>query len=144
MRCYYHPHRYAVAQCPDCGKGLCKECASKYQRPICKSCNEKRGRDDLKNYSKPLFVCTIMFGIGCLIGSSMGEDAIIMGYLFTCIYGGWSIVGMFFQNIFVSLDAHSIFMYYALRIIFSAIIGVFATPIFLGYCIYKIIQTKTK
>ena len=144
MRCYYHPHRYAVAQCPDCGKGLCKECASKYQRPICKSCNEKRGRNDLKNYSKPLFVCTIMFAIGCLIGSSMGEDAIIMGYLFTCIYGGWSIVGMFFQNIFVSLDAHSIFMYYALRIIFSAIIGVFATPIFLGYCIYKIIQTKTK
>ena len=144
MRCYYHPHRYAVAQCPDCGKGLCKECASKYQRPICKSCNEKRGRDDLKNYSKQLFVCTIMFAIGCLIGSSMGEDAIIMGYLFTCIYGGWSIVGMFFQNIFVSLDAHSIFMYYALRIILSAIIGVFATPIFLGYCIYKIIQTKTK
>lgn len=144
MRCYYHPHRYAVAQCPDCGKGLCKECASKYQRPICKSCNDKRGRDDIKNYSKPLLVCAIMFAIGCLAGSSLEGDAIIVGYLFTCIYGGWSIVSMFFQNIFVSLDAHSIFMYYAIKILLSAVIGVFATPIFLGYCIYKIIKTKSK
>ena len=144
MRCYYHPHRYAVAQCPDCGKGLCKECASRYQKPICKSCNDIRGKNEIKDYSKPLFVCTVMFIIGCLVGSGLGWDAILMGYLFTCIYGGWSIVGMFFSNIFVTLDLNSIVLYYGLRIVLSAVIGIFATPIFLGYCIYKIIKTKQK
>lgn len=144
MRCYYHPHRYAVAQCPDCGKGLCKECASRYQKPICKSCNDIRGKNEIKDYSKPLFVCAAMFIIGCLVGSGLGGDAILMGYLFTCIYGGWSIVGMFFSNIFVTLDLNSIVLYYGLRIVLSAVIGIFATPIFLGYCIYKIIKTKQK
>ena len=144
MRCYYHPHRYAVAQCPDCGKGLCKECASRYQKPICKSCNDQRGKNEIKEYSKPLAICTVMFIIGCIVGSGLGEDAILMGYLFTCIYGGWSIVSMFFSNIFVTLDLHSIVLYYGLRIVLSAVIGIFATPIFLGYCIYKIIKTKQK
>lgn len=144
MRCYYHPHRYAVAQCPDCGKGLCKECASRYQKPICKSCNDIRGKNEIKDYSKPLFVCAAMFIIGCFVGSGLGGEAILMGYLFTCIYGGWSIVGMFFSNIFVTLDLNSIVLYYGLRIVLSAVIGIFATPIFLGYCIYKIIKTKQK
>lgn len=144
MNCYYHPLRPAVAQCPDCGKGLCKECASKYVKPICKECNDKRGKNEITNYSKPLIVCAIMFVIGCMVGSGLGEDAFLMGYLFTCIYGGWSIVGMFFSNIFISLDLHSIFIYYGLRIILSAVIGIFATPIFLGYCIFKIFKTAHK
>lgn len=144
MRCYYHPHRYAVAQCPDCGKGLCKECASKFKKPICRECNKQRGKDDIKSYAKPLVVCFIMFIIGYLFGNSLGEDALLMGYIFTCIYGGWSIVNMFFANIFISLDLHSILMYYGLKIVLSAVIGVFATPVFLGYCIYKIIRTLLK
>ena len=134
----------AQVKCPDCGKGLCKECASRYQKPICKSCNDIRGKNEIKDYSKPLFVCAAMFIIGCFVGSGLGGEAILMGYLFTCIYGGWSIVGMFFSNIFVTLDLNSIVLYYGLRIVLSAVIGIFATPIFLGYCIYKIIKTKQK
>lgn len=144
MNCYYHPTQPAVAQCPDCGKGLCKVCASKYEKPICPECNSKRGKTDIKSYSRPLIVCAIMFIVGCFIGNGLGDDAVLMGYLFTCIFGGWSIVGMFFSNIFISLDLHSIVFYYGLRILLSAIIGVFTTPVFLIYCIYKIIRTATK
>lgn len=144
MNCYYHPSRPAVAQCPDCGKGLCRECASKYEKPICPECNDKRGKGAIKSYSKPLIVCAFMFAIGCLIGKSLGDSPYIMGYIFTCIYGGWSIVEMFFSNIFISLDLHSIIFYYGLKAMLAMIAGIFATPIFLGYCIFKLIQNARK
>ena len=144
MNCYYHPNRPVVAQCPDCGKGLCPECASKYEKPICAECNEKRGRNEQRDYLKPLIICSILFAVGCVVGVRMGETSTLMGYIFTCIYGGWSIVAMFFSNIFVSLNIQSIIFYYGLRIILSIIVGVFATPIFLGYCVFKLIQLKTR
>lgn len=144
MNCYYHPHRRAVAQCPDCGKGLCKDCASQYQQPICSECNNKRSREGLKAYITPLIVCLLLFALGYIVGSSFGESPFIMGYIFTCIYGGWSIVGMIFSNIFVSMNIQSIIFYYGLRILLSVIVGVFTTPIHLIYCIYKIIENRTK
>lgn len=146
MNCYYHPSRPAVAQCPDCGKGLCRECASKYEKPICTECNNKRGKNATITYAKPLIVCAILFVVGCLVGKSFGfgDEPAIMGYIFTCVYGGWSIVNMFFANIFISLDLHSIIFYYGLKIMLSMIVGIFATPIFLGYCIYKIIHEAMK
>ena len=146
MNCYYHPSRPAVAQCPDCGKGLCRECASKYEKPICTECNNKRGKNATITYAKPLIVCAILFVVGCLVGKSFGfgDEPAIMGYIFTCVYVGWSIVNMFFANIFISLDLHSIIFYYGLKIMLSMIVGIFATPIFLGYCIYKIIHEAMK
>lgn len=139
MNCYYHPTRPAVAQCPDCGKGLCYSCASKYRMPICTDCNKARGKNEMLAYLRPIIVCVIMFFIGCLIGGG-SENPVFIGYIFTCIYGGWSIVNMFFSNIFVTLDFHSIILYYGLKVFFSIVIGVFTTPIFLGYCIYKLIR----
>ena len=144
MNCYYHPDRPAVAQCPDCGKGLCRECASKFEKPICPECNGKRGKDDIKTYSKPLIVCAICFVVGCLIGKGFGDTPFIMGYIFTCIFGGWSIVDMFFRNIFISLDLHSIVFYYGLKAFLAMLTGIVATPVFLGYCIYKLIYTAKK
>lgn len=144
MNCYYHPHRPAVANCPDCGKDLCHECASLYEQPICKNCNDKRKKDEIKSYSKPLIVCAILFVIGSVSGSGIGEDPILVGYIFTCIYGGWSVVSLLFSNIFIPLNFHSIFVYYSIRIIFSVLLGIFTTPIFLGYCIYKIVKAYKK
>ena len=142
MNCYYHPNRRAVAQCPDCGKGLCRECASRYEKPICMNCNEKRGREGLKTYAMPLVVCALLFGLGCLLGGRMGEMPLIVGYIFTCVYGGWNVVGLLFSNIFISLNMQSIIFYYGLRILLSVIVGVFTTPIYLGYCLFKIIQLQ--
>lgn len=146
MNCFYHPDRPAVAQCPDCGKGLCRECASKFEKPICTACNDKRGKSAMMNYAKPLVACAIFFLVGCLVGKSagFGDAPAIMGYIFTCIYGGWSIVNMFFANIFISLDLHSIVIYYGLKIMLAMIVGVFTTPIFLGYCLYKVIRELIK
>ena len=38
MKCYYHEDRDAVATCQNCGKGLCKECASKHIPCYCPDC----------------------------------------------------------------------------------------------------------
>lgn len=37
MKCFYHENKDAVGQCKNCGKGLCKECITKYQN-ICQDC----------------------------------------------------------------------------------------------------------
>lgn len=46
MKCYYHPEEEAVGQCVDCGKFLCKECASKYKPVLCDDCYETRRRNN--------------------------------------------------------------------------------------------------
>ena len=38
MKCYNHPERDAIAQCGGCGKGLCEECAKKWNPHICDDC----------------------------------------------------------------------------------------------------------
>ena len=38
MNCYFHVDQPAVAQCNVCGKGLCKECATKYDMVVCDDC----------------------------------------------------------------------------------------------------------
>lgn len=139
MNCYYHPDRPTVSQCPDCGKGLCYECAGRNIRPICPDCNKNRGKNDLVSYLRPICGIIILYFLGCIFGSWVGETPSLMGYLFTCIYGGWSIVTRFFSNIFVSLNMHSLFMYYGIRILCAAIIGIFATPIYLVYCIVMVV-----
>lgn len=143
MNCFYHPSRPAVAHCPDCGKGLCSECAAKFEKPICPECNGKRGKNDLRKYSKPLIICAIMFIVGCFVGKGVTNEPFLTGYVFTCIYGGWSIAGTFFNNILITLDKESILLYYGLKIVLAAVVGIFATPVYLCYCIYKLIRTVT-
>lgn len=41
MNCYFHVEQPAVTQCSICGKGLCKECASKYKDVVCDDCIAK-------------------------------------------------------------------------------------------------------
>lgn len=98
----------------------------------------------MTSYSKPLVICAVLFVAGCLVGNGLGDSSVMMGYIFTCVYGGWSIVDMFLSNIFISLDMHSIISYYGLKIMLAAIIGIFATPVFLGYCMYKVIREALK
>ena len=143
MHCFYHPRRPAVAQCPDCGKGLCQRCASKYNIPICPECNNQRRKKERKTYLMPLIICAILFVVGCAVGCS-SETPLLIGYLCMSLYGGWSAVGMLFSHIFVLLDLRSIAIYYLVRVILSILVGVVATPIYLGYCIYKLIRLSTK
>lgn len=48
MNCFNHPDRPAVAQCPDCSKGLCLECATAHEQIICNNCLQKRTSKQLQ------------------------------------------------------------------------------------------------
>ena len=54
MNCFNHTQEPAVAQCSDCGKGLCSECAERYQPILCTPCFQKRKRSEI--WSGYLFV----------------------------------------------------------------------------------------
>jgi hypothetical protein len=104
MNCFKHTDEPAVANCPDCGKGLCKECAGLYEMPICSECNLKRVQQDKANAKKDIvrfylpsilmfvagFAIMIFFEIddGNTFGASLGTG-IFMGYLFAGCIWGW-------------------------------------------------------
>lgn len=44
MKCYNHNDRDAVATCMECGVGLCRECADKYESVLCDKCFEKKSK----------------------------------------------------------------------------------------------------
>lgn len=100
MNCYEHSLQAAVAQCPDCGKGLCRECASNFSVPICPACNKRRINAEKVGIVKELL---LTFGLGILLTvlfvkwSSSGEHPlkhdimtyIIFTYIFCGILPGW-------------------------------------------------------
>lgn len=49
MNCAFHTERTAVAQCVDCGRGLCEECAAEFSIAICENCYNVRIEKDKEN-----------------------------------------------------------------------------------------------
>lgn len=60
MNCMNHPTEAAVAQCTDCGKGLCIQCASQFKPILCDACAQKR-----KKHHPPL--CSPLDCLHCFI-----------------------------------------------------------------------------
>ena len=111
MNCYYHPDHDAVAQCADCGKGLCRSCATRFTIPICPECNGVRRRSELR---------------GCIVP------------LLLCVYGGWKFINRFCPFVFVWFSVEAIFWYFLIKVALSMLIGFFVTPVYLGYCVWRI------
>lgn len=109
MRCYYHPHKHAVAQCVDCHKGLCYRCANRYQIPICKECNRKRKSENVVHYMTPLVICMVLFAIGLSL-NFMGAEPIMSGYVLMSIFGGWKALNQFLPTILVWINPSSIWL----------------------------------
>ena len=114
MNCYYHPDHDAVAQCADCGKGLCRSCATRFTIPICPECNGVRRRSELRGCIVPLLLCGLLFAIG-YNSEFMGPD-----------------------HLFVWFSVEAIFWYFLIKVALSMLIGFFVTPVYLGYCIWRI------
>lgn len=143
MNCYYHPTEYAVAQCLDCKKALCHSCASQYKEPICNSCNRKRKIAGCVSYIKPILVCLILFVIGYNV-DILGQDNAMGGYMCMSIYAGWKIIDQFLPNLFIWFNIQALFWYYLIRIVMSMFIVAFATPLYLFYCVIRLILLLIK
>ncbi len=113
MNCFYHEDKVAVAQCQDCGVGLCRACAERYSRPTCQRCVEraqqqaeatrenaqrqaeadykseylaakKRNKKTLKTF---IVFAVCIFLIGIMIGSALSDPM-------------WAVMGLFVSPLF--------------------------------------------
>lgn len=143
MNCYYHPTRPAVAQCIGCHKGLCWSCAHKYTIPICDECNNKRRSENIVHYIKPFIFCIILFIVGYNL-EIFGPDQCFGAYMLMCAYSGWKAINQFAPIIFVWFNMESVFWYLLIKLVISIFLGFFITPVYLVYCLYKIIRLIIK
>ncbi len=157
MNCFHHEDRVAVAQCRECGVGLCKECTSRYSVPTCQRCAEdivqymeaekeneleivrKRVKRSKKIFITMLIVCILIFF--CAI-PAFGEANRALGislavfvapmfaYVFAAFPYGWkkaNDVLSHFKFILI-LPIAGWIMYFFAKIFIAAVIGEFYFP----------------
>ncbi len=147
MNCYNHADQTAVSQCRDCNKGLCDYCAHFYQIPLCISCNAMHINFEKKQIKKE-FLWTLVFGIVPASvmfimltisplppGKTMNDvflRTLITFFVFAPIVPGWHALNSFssnFKGIFLIFSLPGLFVFYVLKAIVSAFVGLIALPI---------------
>lgn len=142
MNCYSHPSQAAVAQCSDCSKGLCSQCATTYSVAICNVCNKSRISNERSRIIKELLF-TAIFGIGLayLNGRYLFfKDAsfslktivgyyIIFIYLFAGIVAGWKTLTSITPRVFLVLPIIGWLLYFAVKLFLSFWVGLIMLPI---------------
>lgn len=139
MKCYYHPDRDAVAQCVECHKGLCIECARKWNPPHCDGCGV-----DIKEIATHKMMIIKGFGIaGILCGIIMvvfymmasipaGLGMTIMIPLFMYEYAGipvgWWKLNKLTSKFFLLLPIIGWVIYFCIKFFLAGIVGIFALP----------------
>ncbi len=129
MKCYHHPDRDAVAVCTECGRGLCKECASFYAKPLCSECAVSKALRIKQNLEKAclLFAAlTVMFLI--VIVTSYAPEVppvhVLVSALFlACIPFGWYKLTEFTPRGFLILPVIGWLFYFFVKAVVSACIG---------------------
>jgi hypothetical protein len=146
MNCFNHPEEVAVASCVDCGKGLCKNCASLYQMPICNECNLKRVKTDKGNLVRvyvPSVVLFIPWMLWCIANGSflMG---FIAGFIFAGIPWGWKVVTFIQPKMFLFLSFGGWVVYFLIKFVISCFVGIVALPIGLIKLIISLVSAHKK
>jgi hypothetical protein len=139
MNCYYHPQTTIVATCPDCTKGLCANCSTQYNLPICQACNSARATSE-KN--------SILIELGWMVGAVIVGiifsikvpgfkamflrqplSAIVFFYLLVSIVTGWRQLNKLTSSYFLFLPLIGWLIYFFVKFYASAFVGLFVTPV---------------
>ena len=70
MKCYNHPEADSVGSCNGCNKGLCKECASIFNVPLCKPCYIRDRAGTIREVYGVLAFIIFYAGVGVLFAIS--------------------------------------------------------------------------
>ena len=100
-------------------------------------CNGVRRRSELRGCIVPLLLCGLLFAIG-YNSEFMGPDRLFGAYMLMSVYGGWKFINRFCPFVFVWFSVEAIFWYFLIKVALSMLIGFFVTPVYLGYCIWRI------
>jgi hypothetical protein len=137
MNCFNHPIENAVATCQDCNKGLCQNCARKFEIPICSTCNNKRIENEKTTIKKELLAILFIGGaISIFFFNSTLFFKLPKFYLFYAsfsIVAGWRYLNKITPHFFLFLPIIGWIIYFFVKYAISAMIGPFILP----YIIYK-------
>ena len=142
MSCYHHPERESVAQCSQCGKALCRECASLYTPPFCAACAYS-GVSKLKQEIQKLAIMGAFMAFIYVLAIFTTADGevyrplytIVCGIIFGCVPFGWSALNSVIPRTILVLPVAGWLIYFFLKLTISIFIGWLALP-------YKILQAK--
>lgn len=138
MNCYYHKNEVATASCQNCGKGLCSHCASFFNPPLCPDCANKKINAVKDQAVKKLIIMIVSAILGIIFCSVLDMSSqrvpligeIIIGAplgLIVCgIPSGWRALNKITPNIFLFLPIIGWVIYFVVKGVLSAIIGIFA------------------
>lgn len=144
MNCYNHPTQTAVAQCQDCGKGLCSQCATTYSIPICNSCNKSRISSERSRIIRELlvtfigaFILTYLFSK--LLSTPVREGGhtvpfdtvtyIMLFYICAGLIAGWQTLTRITPSMFLVLPIIGWIIYFAIKLFLAFWVGLIMLPI---------------
>ena len=157
MKCFNHPDREAVATCQSCGKGLCRECASKHRPCLCDECYQDNVNDAaaMKRLRKKAaladtnreMLTTSLIGLVCAVAFTLfmaktlggydtfgAGDYFGMGLFFFCIPFGWNGIS-YLESLLPSKDGsiliiplYILIFWYLIKGFISLVIGI---PLFI-------------
>lgn len=134
MKCFHDPAADAVATCPQCGKGLCHACTSRFSPIVCESCcvvgNRKRAREI---YLRLALTTALFVGVTSLLGIQRrvpGLYAPVGGAIVVCLFWGAKLLGppSTADRINNALHPSAALFGSLIRLALAAIFGVFAAP----------------
>lgn len=149
MKCYNHPNDDAIAQCHNCGKGLCQTCAQKWNPPICDDCQKGFINEELSSLSRELMIYIGLAIAGAIFGGIMGSGlshrpseafsvAILYAFAFPVYAAGWKWMNHLTDKFALFGTPAFWIIYLLIKLMFSAAVGVFALP----YRLFRIYTRK--
>lgn len=143
MECINHRGVPAVGTCNVCGKGLCAECASRFETPLCESCLLKHNSSIETNCYIKLGITLLMF-VGAGIWWAFSDEGNFDAYIFfavigVLVYWGKDVVSGP-TGVVMDLKTYGIFSVF--KFIFTLIAGLFLAPIGIFRCIREIVTVR--
>ena len=97
MKCADHAYQDAVAQCGDCLKGLCSDCASVFTPPVCCGCATTHNQSVARSLYMALGLMAVLF-IGAaivLLPRAPFGTALLYSLMAGFFPAGWSFLGRY-------------------------------------------------
>lgn len=123
MSCYKHIENHAVAQCNDCGRSLCSQCADAFDPPLCLHCAKERASSIKAELVKNIAISVVLMIIGIVVIKSP------LGILLAGIPYGWAILNLITPSMFLWMSWVGWLIYFFIKFLLAYFIGLIALPI---------------
>lgn len=148
MNCINHPSEGAVAQCVDCGKGLCSQCAADQKISLCIPCHQARNRKAVIGSALFLVVYAVLFAIGYksnFMSSKGTPDArLLSGYTLMAIVSGWQFLNSIIRWRLIQGTLVTWAIYYLLKFFAATVVGFITAPFTILWNLVKIVRNSIR